>query len=128
MKVLVSGSRKWVAQVPIERELLKLPPGTILIHGDCDGVDHIAADVARRLGMTVRGYPAIAKGRTWPTAGPLRNQEMLDMEHPSPDGQFIDLALLFHQDPNLGRGTRGMKKLLDEALPVITVVVHRRLT
>lgn len=126
VKVLISGSREWVEQLPIERELRKLPPGTVLIHGDCPGVDRIAADVGRRLGFVVRGYPALAHGRTWPEAGPLRNQEMLDQEHPANDGTLIDLALIFHKDPNLGKGTRNMKKLLEEAEPPITIEVHRR--
>lgn len=84
MKILVSGSRKWVEQASIEAALKLLPPGTVIIHGACAGVDNIAADIARRLGFIVRGYPAEAEGRTWPEAGPDRNQIMLDREPPFP--------------------------------------------
>jgi len=125
MKVLVCGSRKWVDQRPIERELLKLPPDTIVIHGACPGADNIAAYVAKRLGFVVRGYPALAKGRKWPEAGPDRNQEMLDEEHPSKDGALIDLALIFHKDPNLGRGTKDMHARLKAANPDIRIKIHR---
>ena len=45
MKVLVCGSRKWLEQKPIERELRKLPPGTIVVHGACRGADNIAGYV-----------------------------------------------------------------------------------
>jgi len=119
VKVLVSGSRKWLAQIPIEQRLRKLPPGTTVIHGGQRGVDQIAADVAKRLGFTVREYLAEAHGRKWPEAGPLRNREMLAKEHPSPDGEYIDLALFFHEDPELGKGTKDMKSLVVAARPVI---------
>jgi hypothetical protein len=87
VKVLVCGSRKWVEQAPIERELRKLPPGTIVIHGACRGADNIAGYVAKLLGFEVRPYPA-----DWdlygPSAGVLRNEKMLREEVP-------DLALCF---------------------------------
>jgi hypothetical protein len=105
MKVLVCGSRNWVEQKPIEEELRKLPPGTILIHGGCRGADNIAGYVGEQLGFTVRVYPA-----NWdlygPQAGILRNQQMLDEEHQNEEP--IDLVLAFHEDPGLGRGTKDM--------------------
>jgi len=124
MKVLVCGSRKWLDQKPIEAVLKRFPPGTVLIHGDCAGADRIAADVGRRLGFVVRGYPAEADGRTWPSAGPLRNQVMLDREHI--EGDYFDLALIFHKDPNLGKGSRDMHGRIKNAVPVIPYEVHRK--
>ena len=114
MKVLVCGSREWVEQAPIERELRKLPPGTIIVHGACRGADNIAGYVAKLLGFEVRPYPA-----DWdfygPSAGILRNKKMLDKEHPDKAGVRIDKALAFHRDPNLGKGTKDMVKRLKQA-------------
>lgn len=101
-----------------------LPAGTIVVAGGAPGVDNIAADRARARGFEVREYPALAHGRKWPEAGPLRNQEMLNEEHPSKDGELIDIAYLFHEDPGLGKGTKDMKKRLDGATPPIKVVVE----
>jgi hypothetical protein len=123
MKVFFGGSRKWLAQAPIQKVVEGLPDGTVVITGGAPGVDNIAADCARSRGLEVREYPALAHGRTWPSAGPLRNQEMLDKEHPSFDGDFIDIAYLFHSDPGLGKGTKDMKRRLDDAAPAIEVVV-----
>ena len=105
MKVLVCGSRKWVDPKPVERELRKLPPGTVVIHGGCRGADNVSGGVARSLGFPVRVYPADWDqfGRA---AGHVRNQQMLDEEHT--ESEPIDLVLAFHKDPNLGRGTRDM--------------------
>lgn len=105
MKVLVCGSRNWIAQSVIMRELSKLPDGTIIIHGACRGADNIAGFVAEILGFEIRAYPARwdALGRR---AGIVRNQEMLDKEHT--EGEPIDLCLAFHSDPALGTGTADM--------------------
>jgi hypothetical protein len=113
MKVLVCGSRKWVEQRPIEEELRKLPPGTIVIHGACRGADNIAGYVAKELlGFEVRPYPA-----DWdfygPAAGVLRNQKMLDQEHTKDEP--INLVLAFHEDPGLGKGTKDMVERAQKA-------------
>lgn len=121
MKVLVFGSRKWLNQQAIESCLKELPPGTTVIEGDAAGADRIAGFVARHLGFPVRAYPALAHGRTWPSAGILRNQEMLDREHPSEDGTFIDRAFCFHEDPKLGKGSRDMMDRLQKAHPPIAI-------
>lgn len=123
MKVLISGSRKWLAQAPIERVLRQLPPDTTVIHGAAKGADRIAGFVAELCGFPVREYPALADGRQWPWAGPVRNGVMLKEEHPSPDGLFIDKAFLFHHDPNLGKGTRDMWERLVAASPAIEIEI-----
>lgn len=122
MKVLVCGSREWVDQASIARELAKLPPDTILVHGACRGADNIAGYVGRLLGFKIRPYKAnwtdFKKG-----AGPIRNQEMLDKEHPDSDGLYIDKVLAFHEDPRLGKGTRDMVGRANRAVPYIEVTV-----
>jgi YspA, cpYpsA-related SLOG family len=106
MKVLVFGSRKWLDQAVIERELRKLPPGTTVIHGGAPGADNIGGYVAETLGFTVRVYPALwsKHGRG---AGPIRNQTMLDREHLETDP--FDHAICFHTDPGLGIGSKDMR-------------------
>lgn len=121
MKVLVSGDRNWISQKPIEDRLKLLPPGTIIVHGDAAGVDSIAGYVAKILGFEVRAYPALANGRTWPSAGPLRNAEMLEKEHPDKDGVPIDLALIWHRQADLHKGTRDMHGKLLKADPKIVI-------
>lgn len=112
MKVLVFGSRDWLDQAPIERELAKLPKETVIVHGACRGADNIAGYVAEKLGLTVRRYPA--KWDLYGTrAGTLRNQQMLDAEH-LPEEPY-DFALCFHKDPGLGIGSRDMKARCDQA-------------
>lgn len=117
MKVLVFGSRKWVDQGVVERELKKLPAGTTIIHGAAPGADNIGGFVASRLGFEVRAYPADWK-RLGLSAGPIRNQQMLDEEHNEEKG-FFDLALCFHEDPNLGKGSADMRERLRKASPPI---------
>lgn len=88
MKLLVCGSRDWTDRETIRAWLRKFPKGSTVIHGDCGdtdasgrafrGADKIAGEEADGLGFTVRAYPA-----DWsigPSAGPLRNQRMLDEE------------------------------------------------
>lgn len=112
MKVLVCGSRDWFDWGPIERELAKLPPGTIIVHGGARGADTIAGEVARRLGFEVRRYPAdwdrFGKG-----AGPIRNAQMLREEHrPS---EPIDMVLAFSKNFAASRGTADMVRKAEAA-------------
>ncbi len=128
-KIFVGGSRYWLSPKLIEARLRQFtqPPYTdyriTLIHGAAAGVDNMAGDIGKSLGFTVRGYPALANGRKWPSAGVLRNAEMLEKEHPSEDGKYFDLALLFHEDPNLGKGTRDMRARLVLADPPIPIEI-----
>jgi len=120
VKVLVCGSRNWLNQKAIEQELSKLPAGTIVVHGACRGADNIAGYVAMSLEFEVRPYPAdwVKYGKG---AGPVRNQQMLDEEHPDSKGLYIDLVLAFHEDPGLGTGTKDMVKRAEKAHPSIHV-------
>ena len=105
-----------MAQKVIDRELRKLPPGTILVHGACRGADNIAGYVGQHiLDFDVRPYPV--GHHEWkmqgPRAGILRNQRMLDCEHT--EAEPIDKVLAFHEDPDLGKGTRDMVARAEKA-------------
>ena len=49
MRVIVTGATAWADVGAIRRELAKVPAGTTVIHGDCEGADAIAGDVGREL-------------------------------------------------------------------------------
>lgn len=113
MKVLVTGSRHWGNRKAIQRELAKLPPGTIIVHGACEtGADKIADEEARKRGFEIRAYPADWDAyRDTPNpkaAGPARNSKMLREEHPDKAGQPITFGLAFTEDIKRSRGTADM--------------------
>jgi YspA, cpYpsA-related SLOG family len=104
MKVLICGSRNWSARNPIERELRKLPAGSIIVHGAARGPDTIADELSGKLGFEVRRYPADWKvGRA---AGPIRNSQMLEKEHRTDEP--LDMVMAFTEDLENSKGTKDM--------------------
>lgn len=106
MKVLVTGSRDWSDKRAVHLALKQLPPDTVIIHGACPtGADAMADAIAKKLGLTVRAYPADweAEGKK---AGPIRNSTMLRKEHVQ--GDPIQRVLAFTLDLERSRGTRDM--------------------
>lgn len=92
MKVLVTGGRDFNNVQCVFRELAQLSPSRV-IHGGASGADRLAGLWAEKHNVGVSVYPA-----KWDehgkSAGPRRNQEMIDVEKP-------DVVLAF---PG-GRGT-----------------------
>lgn len=115
MIVLVCGSRDWIAEGPIRRELTKRKDEiSLVIDGAARGADTLAYTVATSLGLPTRRFPANwnVYGRK---AGMIRNQAMLDIGKP-------DLVLAFHKDITLlsSKGTMDMvKKSLARNIPVL---------
>lgn len=103
-RVLIFGGRDFHDRPYMERVLRKaLCPQDTVVHGGAPGADALAGDIAGRvLGHPVAVFPADwnAHGKS---AGPKRNQEMLD--------SGIDFAIGF---PG-GRGTADMKQRLVKA-------------
>lgn len=127
VKVLCSGSRHWVRPVHNAREYsaklaefntrvgvvletltlfrgrMGVTPGNIqVIHGAAKGVDSLVDAEAKRLGFSIRAYPAdwsIGVG-----AGPIRNRKMLD-ENPD-----IERVLAFSDDIYTSQGTLHMAR------------------
>ena len=96
MKVLVCGSRNWTNAGAVQRELIKLPPDTEIIHGGARGADRLAGIAAAKLGLAVKVFWA-----NWEeygkAAGIIRNKQMID-ENP-------DLVIVFTKDLATSRGT-----------------------
>jgi hypothetical protein len=123
LRVLVTGSRHWKDRAAIRSALAALsvylvsPDSITIIHGGADGADTLADEEAENLGYKREPYPISKEewrpphlhGRIDYTAGPRRNQQMLDTG--------IDLVLAFPQGES--RGTRGCMKLAEKmGIPV----------
>lgn len=112
MKILVTGDRDWSCVEKVVEVLSEFPPLTILVHGACRGADNTCAAVAEALGFEVRGYPADWSGHDR-SAGPLRNQKMLTLEHRVEEP--INQCLAFHDDIASSKGTANMLSLVKKA-------------
>ena len=77
MRVLVCGSRSWDRPAAIGSRLSLLPRGSEIVHGGARGVDSIAGQYARALGMHETVFPADWEGKG-KNAGRVRNEAMLD--------------------------------------------------
>jgi len=87
------------------RALVKtLGPPCVVIEGEARGADRIAAQEATAAGLTVLRFPAYwtTYGRS---AGPIRNQQMLDEGQP-------EAGFAFYTDKSQSRGARDMASRL----------------
>lgn len=111
MRVLVTGGRNYADSTRVWEALACLRP-SVVIHGDARGADTHAAHWCLREASLDHGVEAEVYRPNWvlgPSAGPLRNQRMLDEGNP-------DLVLAF---PG-GRGTRDMVERARKAdVPVL---------
>jgi hypothetical protein len=114
LRVLVTGSRKWVDREAIYASMIaqwdEAGRGeTTLVHGAAKGADTLAASIAYELGWTVEPYPADWDqfGRA---AGPIRNALMVSK------GADVCLAFPFANS----RGTIDcMRRCVIARIPVI---------
>lgn len=97
MRLMVTGSRDWNDAEAIRDVFRKITAKeVVLIHGDCEGADRLAAVIAEReFGWRVIPYKAKWEeyGRS---AGPIRNKKMVASKP--------DLVLAF---PTCDAGTKG---------------------
>jgi hypothetical protein len=86
MRIIVTGASNWLDTEKIRNELIKLPIGATILHGENEGVDIIAAKIAEELKLETEVWPA-----DWDTHGPradrLRNGEMVNSD--------VDLCIAF---------------------------------
>lgn len=114
MKILVCGSRNWTNEAAIYHALFGMPKDTIIINGDCKGADRISTKVAKCLDLYYDIYPA-NWNKYGKSAGPIRNQLMLDVGLP-------DLVIAFHRNIEKSKGTRAMcRRAKKQSIPVILI-------
>lgn len=78
-RILVTGSRKYWRLAPIARALTPhRGKGLELVHGAAPGLDVMAAVIWDSWGETSEAHPADWR-RHGPAAGPIRNQQMIDL-------------------------------------------------
>lgn len=100
MRVLICGGRDFGNYAQILKVIQDIGPENIevVIHGAADGADSIAGSVAKGLGIKVMEFPANWE-KFGKSAGPIRNQDMLDEGKP-------DLVIAFPDRES--RGTWDM--------------------
>ncbi len=108
LRVLICGGRHFTDFERIKATLVELGGKdkiSIVIHGAADGADCLGALAAQELGIPMVAVPADWKKHGL-AAGPIRNQEMLDVHEPN-------LVLAF-PDP-ASRGTWDMVRRAKKA-------------
>ena len=115
--VLVTGSRYWSDRLVIYDILKELPKDTLIIQGGARGADTLAREVAEELGFEVKTFKA-EWDKYGKSAGPIRNQKMLDETHPS-------LVLVFHSDIEHSKGTKDLVKRVRKTTIPIRVIRSR---
>jgi hypothetical protein len=105
MRVIVTGATQWTDAEAIRRELARLPPGSTVIHGDADGVDALAGQVARDLGLAVEAFRKEPEDYRRYQSGAWKglNERML--------ASGAELVLAFHpelHEPGKARGSGHM--------------------
>jgi hypothetical protein len=113
-RVLICGSRDWT-----DKELIKsmIPrDAEVVIHGAARGADVLAGECAKELGIPVIEFPA-----KWSqyglSAGPKRNQQMLDEGKPTE-------VIAFSDHLQTSRGTSDMIRRAEKANIRVTKVRH----
>ncbi len=99
MRLLICGDRKWTNSQLIEDLFWYLRPD-MLIAGGANGADSTAAITAVRLQVPHTIFPA-QWGKHGKSAGPIRNQQMIDEGKP-------DLIVAFHNHIEQSAGTADM--------------------
>lgn len=105
MVVIVAGAVAWTNVAAIERELLKLPAGSTVIHGDSPGADALAGTIAARLGLVVVAMAKSAEDRRRYGRGAWKglNERML--------ARGAERVLVFHPDFAASRGSKHLAGL-----------------
>ena len=105
MRVIVAGAVAWADAGAIRRELAPLPPGTVVVHGDCAGADALAGLIASELGLAVAPMAKTGadRARFGPDAWKGLNERML--------ASGAELVLVFHPDFEASRGSKHLADL-----------------
>lgn len=105
MIVIVAGAVAWSDTAAIERELVRLPARSTVVHGDCPGADALAGVIAVRLGHVA--LPMAKNGddrrRHRRAAWKGLNERMLACG--------VERVLVFHPDFDNSRGSKHLAEL-----------------
>lgn len=87
MVVAVTGGRLFKDVAMVARVLGRVHEArgiSLLVNGQCAGLDRLARAWAIENGISISDHPVLPWewARFGPTAGPLRNQRMIDLEKP----------------------------------------------
>lgn len=120
MRLLITGDRKWTDYDMVKRGIerqMRIEPIEVVIHGGAAGADTLAGEVAASLGIPVLVFAAQwdQYGRA---AGPVRNQQMLDVGLPTH-------VLAFHPFLPASKGTADMIRRARKAGLPVTIVSGR---
>ena len=112
-RVLICGDRDYKHEQKIFDYIQALNPlEDIIIHGNARGADASASTAAKLFGFAIIGFPA-QWNKYGKSAGPIRNQQMLDEGKP-------DLIVYFHDNIKKSKGTKDMVSRAEKAgLPVL---------
>ena len=110
MRVIICGDRMWSDIKAIRKYILSLPPGSVIIEGECRGADKIARNICYDYGFEVLPFPA--DWRLGSAGGPIRNRQMIVEGKP-------DLVVAFHNNLAESRGTKDMiRQAREHGIPV----------
>lgn len=110
LKVAIVGSRDWKYHKEVEKAVLSLPRGSVVVSGGARGVDTYAENFARKHGYEVEIYPA-DWDRHGKSAGYIRNKDIV---------AAADRLIAFQQ--NQSRGTQNSIDLaMKRGIPVKVV-------
>jgi hypothetical protein len=116
MRVIVGGATAWTDAEAIRRELLALPAGSTIIHGDAPGADALAGEVAVQLGLAVERFGKnkedYRKYRRAAWKG--LNERML--------ASGAELVLAFHPDIEKSRGTGHLVEIARRARVQVRII------
>lgn len=114
MRILVTGSRNWTDEALIRAALRQQAVGTegqpkVVVHGAARGADRIAHQIALEFGWTADPHRA-DWGRFGKAAGPIRNQEMVDLG--------ADICLAFVMEGSVGT-VDCIRRAEEAGIPVV---------
>lgn len=101
-RILICGDRNYQNEKIIYNVIKEFDKDTVIIHGNCRGVDKLAGKVGENLGMKIEVYDA-DWNRYGKGAGPIRNKQMLVQGKPT-------LVIAFHKNYENSKGTKNMIK------------------
>lgn len=104
--ILITGARDWKDTELIAKTLTSYKDRNVLLfHGDCQGADKMAGNIASKLKFTVEVSPAewAKYGRA---AGPVRNKMMVKKALECKQRGIPVTVLAFHDALEKSRGTK----------------------